>query len=256
MYSSLNFERLDLDSDGQSDDLRISYNGGTIRIFGQFGGSTENVEIIDFVEGSASNAAIGSSFFSRYDLASDGYRLSGDANSPYDGVDDPFFGNRDLLVGSDSSGQLNGGAGNDLLFGGSGSETLTGGAGSDYLSGGGGADRFRYAASSDGNDWIKDFDDSDTIEVLLAGFAGLANDDFNGTILHADRFVTATSASNAALGTLTSTESQFVFHDGSGSGDRSLLYYDANGGDASGRVLLAQLENGATIDASDIRMGF
>ena len=72
--------------------------------------------------------------------------------------------------------------GNDLIAGGDGDDTLDGGAGNDILYGGSGLDIFRFSAAH-GQDWIKDFNQSeDVIEYsgaktdLLHGEKVLNND--------------------------------------------------------------------------------
>lgn len=64
-------------------------------------------------------------------------------------------GGKDSIYGGDGNDTINGGAGNDILTGGKGNDTLTGGAG---------ADTFIYN-KGDGNDFIADYNNDDTIVI-------------------------------------------------------------------------------------------
>lgn len=162
----------------------------------------------------------------------------------------------DTLTGDGNANILNGWVGNDGIGGGGGGDTLVGGAGIDTLTGGAGNDGFRYAFSNEGGDTIVDFSAADdSIEVILSGFSGLAAGDFTGGVgsaLASSRFATASSAADAANAVF-GADQHFIFYDGAGSGDPSLLYYDATPTDVGAdRQLIARLENGASLTASDI----
>jgi len=47
-------------------------------------------------------------------------------------------------------------------------------------------------------------------------------------------------------------DDRFIFFDGTGAANPSLLYYDSDGGSAANRILLAVIENGATLTAADV----
>ena len=134
-----------------------------------------------------------------------------------------------------------GGGGTDILIGGDGNDILAGGGGIDTLKGGGGANHFVFNAPSEGGDHIVDFKHgSDSIDVLLANFAGLSG---KGTVASSD-FVTSDNAATANLGS-----AHFAYNTSSGE-----LFYDSNGGDASGatRILLVVLDNHLALAATDL----
>jgi Ca2+-binding RTX toxin-like protein len=134
-----------------------------------------------------------------------------------------------------------GGAGADILTGGNGNDILMGGGGIDTLKGGGGSNHFVFNAAAEGGDHILDFKHgTDSIDVLLANFAGLSG---KGTVAGSD-FVAGSNAENMNMGS-----AHFAYNESSGQ-----LFYDSNGGDASGasRVLLAVFDNHAALAATDI----
>ena len=63
----------------------------------------------------------------------------------------------DSLDGGADNDRLNGGSGADRLDGGSGNDILSGGSGDDTIKGGAGKDTFTFA-TSDGHDYVSDFD--------------------------------------------------------------------------------------------------
>ena len=94
---------------------------------------------------------------------------------------------RDLIIGSNKGGILNGGAGNDIIHGGTGNDTIIGGLGNDLLSGGGGDNTFVFR-SGFGHDTITDFTvgnttHHDTIDLRGLGFADIAD-----VLDHVDHF--------------------------------------------------------------------
>src|SRR5581483_3829859 len=89
------------------------------------------------------------------------------------------------------------------------------------LTGGSGANHFTFNSLSQSGDHILDFKPgTDSIDVLLAGFAGLSG---TGAVAGTD-FVTSTDAAMADLGA-----AHFAYNQSNGQ-----LFYDSNGGDASG----------------------
>jgi VCBS repeat-containing protein len=145
----------------------------------------------------------------------------------------------DTVISGDASDTLNGGLANDILLAGNGNDLLVGGQGRDVLRGDGGADRFRYDSAGDGGttsgeaDRILDFNgaDGDTIEILLsgAGFAGAG-------------LPAAGSDATSIFG----AGQKFNF-------DAGTLWYDGDGAGGAAAVALAVLENGGTVDATQIR---
>jgi len=132
----------------------------------------------------------------------------------------------------------------NILIGGTGNDTLVGGGGVDTLTGGGGADHFRFNALSELGDHIADFSGNagqkDIIDLLGTAFGGVswtAGNVLNETIYQ---------GTDAATATLSGSQ-HFAYDSSTGS-----LYYDANGGSDASRVLLAILDNHATLTATDI----
>ncbi len=162
----------------------------------------------------------------------------------------------DTLIGGTDSDILEGGAGVDTMDGNNGADILFGGLGADILTGESDSDIFGYRSMAEGGDRITDFkqnSNADKIQVEIGGFLGLAASDFNNDLsLKASSFKKVDSAGDAQTGTF-SADQHFIFFDGTGGNNPSLLYYDPTPTSAGGdRVLLAQLENGATVTASDI----
>lgn len=154
---------------------------------------------------------------------------------------DLFYGGagQDTCHGMGGIDRLVGGAGDDLLFGGAGADALAGGDGSDTLSGGLGADRFLFGQLDQAQDMIVDFvsgEDHISIRawaldrVLPRG--PVADTDFH-------------------LDTAVGTDAQFVFRQGAASGTHDLIW-DTNGADAGGESLIATLDGGRMMVASDI----
>jgi Ca2+-binding RTX toxin-like protein len=144
---------------------------------------------------------------------------------------------------------LTGTAGNDGLVGGAGNDVLNGGAGNDVLVGGAGSDTFVFDGLSGGADTVIDFNAStsggDFVELSAAAFGGLTTGAGNG--LAAGEFAAADGAARVDAG------ARVVFDAATGN-----LYYDADGGDAAGRELVAtlQLTNPAdAFDFSHIKVG-
>jgi hypothetical protein len=103
------------------------------------------------------------------------------------------------------------------------------------------ANHFIFNAPGDGGAHILDFRSGhDSIDVLLSSFTGLSG---KGSVASSD-FVTSNNASTVDLG-----KAHFAYNASSGE-----LFYDSNGGDASGasRILLAVLDHHAAISATDI----
>ncbi|KAF0174828.1 MAG: hemolysin-type calcium-binding repeat family protein [Rhodobacteraceae bacterium] len=144
----------------------------------------------------------------------------------------------DVLRGDAGDNLFNGLGGSDNLSGGAGADTLEGGAGKDVLTGGDGADVFLFTSSKGMNDQITDFV-AGVDQIRLEGSAfgyGLAT----GAI-SAAYFVEQTSL------TVTDRAQHFIFR----STDSS-LWYDADGSGKRAAVLIADLQDGATMTAADI----
>ena len=113
--------------------------------------------------------------------------LSQDTSGALDGS----AGN-DIIVGNGASSAINGGSGNDIIFAGAGNDTVTGGIGNDTLEGGTGDDAFVFAPGF-GNDTITGFDASPAGGgqdfVDLAGFGITAGNFANNVGITYGQFV-------------------------------------------------------------------
>jgi cysteinyl-tRNA synthetase len=139
------------------------------------------------------------------------------------------------ITGSEFNDTLTGGKGNDTLYGGDGDDLLIGGLGNDILFGGDGHDTFQLGGSSISKDLIKDFEHgSDHIQLDHVLFKALTIGD-----LHSNEFV---------LGTKAMTTSQHLIYN-SATGN---LWYDADGSGKAAAVLIAVLDNHATLTYADL----
>jgi Ca2+-binding RTX toxin-like protein len=150
------------------------------------------------------------------------------------------LGGNDFMQGQGSADTMRGGAGNDTMGGNDGVDWIEGGTGNDRLSGGSGQDAFVFrefgAASADtltdfsGNGW-------DNLRMDNAGFTALGAD---GRFASGDaRFRAGTAAQDA--------DDRIVFNSAAGQ-----VWYDADGNGAGAAQLVATLQAGATLVASDI----
>ena len=160
-----------------------------------------------------------------------------------DGMD--FFaggGGQDTGLGMGGIDRLGGGAGDDMLFGGGGADGLAGGGGADTLGGGQGADRFIFGLLDEAQDVITDFASGQDQIVIRAWAIGrvLPRGILDDADFHLD------TASGAGP--------QVVFRQGAAAGTHDLIW-DANGSDEGGETLIATLEDGRTLVASDILIG-
>ena len=124
------------------------------------------------------------------------------------------------------------------LIGNAGANRLNGGAGSDTISGGAGADVFVFSTTlgAANIDTLTDYTvTADRIEIDNAVFAGLALG-----ALTASRFASNTSGQ-------ATTASQRIIYDT----DDGLLYFDADGTSAGGRVRFAVLDAGLAMTAGE-----
>ncbi len=142
------------------------------------------------------------------------------------------------LAGNGAANVLSGLGGTDTLTGNGGNDRLIGGASRDTLSGGAGDDVFRFAAVAEGGDVITDFrnlsGDNDRFEFSASGF-GLAA----GT-LSASRF--QVRADNVAQ----DSDDRIIFR-----ATDQTVWFDNNGKDPSGLTMIADLDSGAWVTASD-----
>jgi serralysin len=141
-------------------------------------------------------------------------------------------GGSDILIGARGAQYLAGGAGEDILAGAAGVDTLWGGSGADYFvfreAGTGNADRIRDFAS--GSDKI--VLDASVMSALGASGAFAAGD--------------ARFAANSS-GTARDASDRVIYET-----DSRQIWYDADGSGAGARQLIATLQSGATLAATDI----
>lgn len=137
----------------------------------------------------------------------------------------------DILTGDEAGNTIDGGAGDDVISGSEGRDVLTGSLGRDTFV-------FDSTLDRANADRITDFNvTADTIELDQTIFSELSA----GT-LKASEFATIAS-STATVG----SDAHILYNRTTGD-----LFYDANGGSAAGRVLIAVLGNQANLTFQDI----
>lgn len=191
-------------------------------------------DLLDFRYGFGVGIALDGSFANTCDAAGDVYA----------GIE-TIYGSRigaDHLRGDAGANTLMGFGGHDTLDGAGGNDTLTGGAGVDTLTGGLGDDVFVFVLQTDGGDVITDFSsnaagNNDSIRVDAAGFGG----GLVAGVLAAGQF--QSRADNLAQ----DADDRFIFR----TTDKT-LWFDADGNGAGAAILLADLQDGATMTAADI----
>jgi Ca2+-binding RTX toxin-like protein len=143
------------------------------------------------------------------------------------------------IIGSGFSDDIRGDAATNVIFGLDGDDFVIGLGAQDYLYGGNGYDIFHFVTPGDGGatgDVIQDFASAvDRISIWGTGF-GLGY--LAGGGIESWRFAEGTAATYAT--------SQFIFDAASGQ-----LWYDQDGTGAGAKALLATLQAGATMAASD-----
>jgi Ca2+-binding RTX toxin-like protein len=145
---------------------------------------------------------------------------------------------RDTLTGDAMNNTLRGGGNIDVLNGGAGDDVLEGGTGKDTLTGGGGGDVFVFRAYNERTDVITDFD-ANADHILLEGTA-FGYGVYAGIVAAADFVISTTSAALDA-------SDRFIFR----TTDQT-LWFDADGRGGVSSVLLADLQSGATLSATNL----
>jgi Ca2+-binding RTX toxin-like protein len=156
--------------------LVIAFNGQQITAVNHFNNTNQNIELINFDNGSFGgfNFGAGDYIISAADPANSG--------APAARTVTVVSGNN-LLAGESGANRMNGGTGTDLLFGAAGNDILNGGAGADLLVGGTGADTMNGDAGNDfivvdidggnaGADVIAGGADTDTLSIIDTGAGG------------------------------------------------------------------------------------
>jgi Ca2+-binding RTX toxin-like protein len=151
------------------------------------------------------------------------------------------FANVERVMASDAADSLMGAAGGQNLSARGGDDTLGGGAGIDTLYGGSGADRFLFRETGTANaDQVSDFA-SGSDKIVLDGTV-LSALGASGNFAAGDtRFV-----ANAS-GTAQDASDRVIYET-----DTRQIWYDADGNGAGARQLIATLQSGATLVATDI----
>ena len=153
----------------------------------------------------------------------------GAGNDSIDGL-----GGNDSAHGGSGNDSVRGGGGSDLLRGNGGTDLLNGGLGVDNLGGGADADIFAFSDMGAANaDTIADFvSGEDVIQLDGSLFTGIGASGF---------FVANTS------GTAQDADDRIIFET-----DTRQVWYDADGNGAGARQLIATLQVGGTLAATDI----
>jgi Ca2+-binding RTX toxin-like protein len=165
------------------------------------------------------------------------------AGDSYSGIEVVIGSGRgaDDILGATGAERLSGLDGADSLDGQAGNDTLIGGLGADVLTGGLGNDAFRFQRVAESGDSILDFHkvtgDKDQIQIQALGFGGGLT-----TGLLAVGAFQARADNVAQDGT-----DRFIFRT-----TDTTLWYDADGTGAAAAVMLADLQAGVSLVASDI----
>ena len=151
------------------------------------------------------------------------------------------FSNLERIVTGNFNDRLSGNASAQILNGHGGADTLWGAGGVDVLWGGAGADSFVFRETGTGNaDSVRDFG-SGTDQLVLDGsvmnaLGATGNFAAGDARFKANSTGTATDASDRVLYNTTTRQ----------------LFYDADGNSSGSKVLIATLQSGATLAATDI----
>ena len=148
-------------------------------------------------------------------------------------------GGNDFMQGGDGADTVLGGSGNDTMSGNNGNDWVRGGTGNDQVSGGGGQDSFAFHDFGATNaDVLTDFAGGwDNIQLDLNAFTALGS---TGRFAAGDaRFRLGTAAQDA--------DDRIIYNQATGQ-----LWYDADGNGAGAAQLVATLQAGTTVVASDI----
>ncbi len=151
------------------------------------------------------------------------------------------FTNIERVVGGNFNDRLSGNGAGQTLTGQAGADTLWGAGGIDTLWGGAGADRFIFRETGTGNaDLVRDWA-SGSDKLLLDG-AVMSALGATGNFAAGDARFKANST-----GTATDASDRVIYNTSNGQ-----VWYDADGNGAGARQLIATLQSGATLVATDI----
>ncbi len=144
----------------------------------------------------------------------------------------------DVLRGDAGDNLFTGNGGADKLSGGDGADTLEGGVSKDTLTGGDGADVFRFVTLTGGGDFVTDFNSGTDFIHLEGSVFGFGT--ASGAV-SANDFVVA--ADNLAL----DSSDRFIFRS-----TDSTLWYDKDGSGRKAAVMIADLQDGASLAVTDL----
>ena len=151
------------------------------------------------------------------------------------------FTNIERVVGGNFNDRLSGNGAGQTLTGQAGADTLWGAGGVDTLWGGAGADTFIFRETGTGNaDLVRDWA-SGSDKLLLDG-AVMSALGATGNFAAGDARFKANST-----GTATDASDRVIYNTSNGQ-----VWYDADGNGAGARQLIATLQSGATLVATDI----
>ncbi|HYD55997.1 MAG TPA: calcium-binding protein [Burkholderiales bacterium] len=152
------------------------------------------------------------------------------------------FGGNDFMQGGGGADSMLGGAGNDTMSGNDSTDRLDGGAGNDTVAGGGGQDTFVFSAFGAANaDSVSDF--ASTWDRLAFDAGAFTEAGAVGRLSSGDdRFHAAAGASAGA-----DAEDRFVYNT-----TTRQLFYDPDGNGAQAAQLIATLNAGASLTATDL----
>jgi Ca2+-binding RTX toxin-like protein len=151
------------------------------------------------------------------------------------------FSNVERIVTGNFNDRLNGNASGQTLNGLGGADTLWGAGGVDTLWGGAGADNFVFRETGAGNaDSIRDFGSGTDKLVLDASMMSALG--ASGNFAAGDARFKANST-----GTATDASDRILFNTATGQ-----VFYDADGNGSGAAQLIATLQSGATLAATDI----
>jgi Ca2+-binding RTX toxin-like protein len=150
----------------------------------------------------------------------------------------------DYLDGRGGNDTINGDAGNDTLLGGAGNDNIVGGTGNDSVSGGAGSDAFLFDVAPGGANADRITDFSSGVDDLRFDGTAYANGlgPSGGFVAGDERFWAAAGAASGHDGT-----DRLIYDTSTGN-----LWFDADGSGSGGAHLVATLQPGAALAATDI----
>ena len=230
---------------GQGNDVYVSTGGKVIgTIYGEWGDDRfvagraadhidggDGIDTLDFssairaVKVDLSNAANNAGLTALHDTYAGIENVAGSALN-------------DVLTGDAQANLLLGNAGHDMLVGADGNDTLVGGLGSDTVTGGNGFDTFVFNSINEIGGQIKDY--SHNADVIALEGSAFGYGDYQGAIDAADFLIGKRSAVHDAT-------DHFIFRT-----TDATLWYDADGNGGVASVMVANLNDDATLTFENI----